>query len=339
MLLRALFALSVLASEVSMAQGSEQWEWHSVVGSVCRDGSEAGYFMKRRTADDRAIILLEGGGACFNLLTCAINPETTNSSYPKDQGVFADRSDNPLLGWNLIYVPYCTGDIYGGNRTKVSVPGVKKKQNFLGAQNVKLIADDVARKIPMLEHLVFSGVSAGGFGAILNFASIKERFPNTPVTLLDDSGVPLEDEFVDPCLQKKFRDTWGLNKTFPEDCSDCTPENGGGLINFARYIRENYPDQQQGAIMSERDSTLRFFFGYSKNKCMTLSPDIPASTYAKGVASVKAKFLTGSIKSFIVPGEQHTFITSNLFYTQKLGGQSLSSWVKDLIENRAVSRP
>ncbi|MES2745012.1 MAG: pectin acetylesterase-family hydrolase [Bdellovibrionota bacterium] len=339
MLLRALFAMSLLLPTVSFAQESDPWEWHSVAGSVCRDGSEAGYFMKRRTADDRALILLEGGGACFNLVTCAINPQSANASFPKDQGIFEDRTDNPVLGWNLIYVPYCSGDIHGGNRRNVTVLGLKKKQNYMGAENIKLIADDVGRKIPMLDHLVFSGVSAGGFGAILNFASIKERFPNIPVTLLDDSGVPLEDEFVDPCLQKKFRDTWGLNKTFPEDCTDCNPKNGGGLINFARYIQENYSDRQQGAIMSERDKTLRFFFGYSKNKCMTLTPDIPASTYARGVASVKANFLNGSIKSFIVPGEQHTFINSSLFYTQKMGGQSLSSWVGDLIENRAVNRP
>jgi len=314
------------------------WEWHAVKGTVCRDGSETGYFLKRRVFDQRVVMLLAPGGACFNLLTCGMNPNSVGNQFPNDQGMLSARDDNPVRDWNQIYVPYCSGDNFGGNRSQVAVPGLLKKQNFLGHKNMKLILESVAEVLPDMQHMVFGGMSAGGFGSILNFDEVRTRFPNVPVTLLDDSGVPLEDNFIDPCLQKRFRTTWGLDESFPAACEDCRPANGGGLVNLVRYIREQHSDNQQGVIMSKEDSVLRFFFGYSKNSCQTLFPGIPGSVYAAGVESLRQNLFQGSVKSFIVPGSQHTFVNSSSFFTTTVDGQTLASWVEDLILNRAESR-
>ncbi len=328
----------VLSASLYAEDTPNPWEWHAVKGTVCRDGSEAGYFLKRRVFDERVVMLLGPGGACFNVLTCELNPRSVGNQFPKDLGIFAQRDDNPVRDWNQIYVPYCSGDNFGGNRSDVFILGMLKKQNFLGHKNLKLILDDVAATLPTMEHLVFGGMSAGGFGSILNYVDVRKRFPQVPVTLLDDSGVPLEDEFIAPCLQKRFRTTWGLNESFPEECEDCRPANGGGMVNLVRHIREEYGDFQQGAIMSKEDNVLRFFFGYSKNSCNTLLPGMPAQEYARGLESLRQNYFQGSMKTFIIPGSQHTFINSASFYTMTVDGQTLASWVGDLIANRAESR-
>ncbi|MEM6289248.1 MAG: pectin acetylesterase-family hydrolase, partial [Bacteroidota bacterium] len=50
------------------------WTWIDVEGSVCRDGSATGIGVRLQDGADDLVIYLEGGGACFNGVTCATNP-------------------------------------------------------------------------------------------------------------------------------------------------------------------------------------------------------------------------------------------------------------------------
>ena len=338
------FCLSILPSlsDGLYAQAQEiappAWEWHAVSGSSCRNGSEAGYFLRRNVFDQRLLIYLEGGGACFNPLTCAANPSAVGNQMPGREGIFSESDENPVKGWNAMYVPYCTGDIFTGNRTGVSVSGVNGKQNFVGGHNLQLFMDDLRKTHPELELIVLSGSSAGGMGAAFNFPMVKSKWTDTPVVLIDDSGFPLEDEYLRPCLQKTFRDLWGLSETLPADCPECKGEDGGGLVEFTRYLRVNYSERQMGMIMSTQDNILRFFFGFSQNDCKVLVPGIAGKTFEKGVKSIKEGYLQDSIKTFIVPGETHTFLSSKGFYQTKLENQTMAAWVKDLIDQEAVDR-
>ena len=53
---------------------SEKWTWVPVPGSHCRDGSATGFGINVNPASKNLMIFLEGGGACFNALTCGMNP-------------------------------------------------------------------------------------------------------------------------------------------------------------------------------------------------------------------------------------------------------------------------
>jgi hypothetical protein len=329
--------MAMLSAGSAWAQ-DPAWEWHAVEGAKCRDGSEAGYYLRRSALDQRLVIFLEGGGACFNGLTCGQNPANVGNQFPTKEGIFADRDDNPLRGSNFMYVPYCTGDIFGGTRENVAVSGVGGRQNFVGFRNMNLFLEKIQTDLPDLDLVVLSGVSAGGFGAIFNYPHVRERFPEIPVVLIDDSGVPLEDNYLQPCLQRTFRNLWGLNDAIPQDCPSCRAENGGGLVELIRYTQDKYGDQQQGVILSTQDSVLRFFFGFSLNNCRVLFPNMPANTYEAGIRSLKANYLQGSIKSFIVPGTTHTFISSNRFYETKSDGQSIAQWVQDLVDQKAKDK-
>jgi len=56
---------------------------------------------------------------------------------------------NPVADWSYIYVPYCTGDVHGGNATG-SVPGVTGTQDFAGYTNV---TQYLARIVPTLRSV------------------------------------------------------------------------------------------------------------------------------------------------------------------------------------------
>ncbi len=332
------WSVSFAAGGLAQAQSSNAvWEWHETTGAVCRDGSPAGYYMRRNPFDDRLVIYLEGGGACFNNLTCGQNPASATQS-PGKEGIFADRDDNPVRGWNMVYVPYCTGDIFGGSRRNVTVSGVSGSQQFMGYKNMQLFVEKIREALPDTSQVLLTGVSAGGFGAIFNYSWIQEAYGPTPVVLLDDSGVPLEDAYLRPCLQKTFRTLWGLNEALPKECVTCRNPDGGGLLELANYIRDRYGSSQQGAVLATQDSVLRTFFGFSQNDCRVLIPGMQPALYEQAITSLKKNYLQESIKTFIIPTTTHTFISSNRLYETQEGGQNLASWVEDLIEQQAEDR-
>ena len=46
------------------------------------------------------------------------------------------------------------------------------------------------------------------------------RLAQAPI-LIDDSGPPMDDQYLAPCLQAHWRGLWGLDGNFPADCADC----------------------------------------------------------------------------------------------------------------------
>src|SRR5262249_7224863 len=138
--------------------------------SVCRDGSEAGFFVHTGSAN-KLLIYLEGGGACSNDHFCAYNPSNVNQSLSGDGstvigsafGVAATRQQpgvytggvpsgifdfantgNPVKDWNQVYVPYCTGDVHAGTKQNGVVPGtLTTPQQFVGSNNMELFMSHI----------------------------------------------------------------------------------------------------------------------------------------------------------------------------------------------------
>lgn len=323
------------------------WTWVDFPEARCRDGSATGIGV-RYGAGTGLAFYFEGGGACFNTLTCGANPshfDAANFNSVKqggNGGLFnAANPENPLADWTFIYVPYCTGDVHAGNRQDATLQGVVGPQQFVGYNNV---GHYLNRVVPTflgdVDHVLVTGQSAGGFGAAFNYDRIAEAFPNDKVTLLDDSGPPMSDEFMATCLQKQWREAWGLNETMPADCANCFPEDGGGIVELGKYLGEKWPDQRLGLISSLNDETIRFFFGFGQNDCQSLIPSsVPADTFAMGLADLRDNWLVepdATWGSFFIPGSQHTWIASNSYETAEVDGVKLIDWVRDLLAGTAA---
>ena len=122
---------------------AKTWQFVPVQGAMCRDGSATGFGVSANPASKNLMIYLEGGGACFNALTCGLNAKSfsesdfnacvTGSSAAScatspsiaggGAGIF-DRTDatNPMADWNFVYVPFCTGDVHAGDKTNARSP-------------------------------------------------------------------------------------------------------------------------------------------------------------------------------------------------------------------------
>lgn len=320
-----------------------QWVWVDVAGAKCRDGSPTGFGARINKGATKFFIYLEGGGACFNGPTCAIS--AANFAKPAfdawagtvgQTGIFdAAAVDNPVKDWSAIYVPYCTGDVHAGDATNADVFGGPKGQDFVGYANMGLHLQRLVPTFKSATQVLLTGISAGGFGAALNYDRVATAFCPTPVTLLDDSGPPMSDGYLAPCLQKQWRSLWNLQGSLPPDCAACTGADGGGIVNYVTYLAKKWPTSSLGLVSSTQDSVISTFFGYGTDDCTSSTP-LPGSVYAAGLDELRKSYLSASglWGTYFVDSVTHTYLLGPGFYTTVVNGTKLTTWVGDLLAGK-----
>lgn len=312
-----------------------EWLYIELDGMFCRDGSPAGIGIRYAGNTDKLAIYMEGGGACFNALTCGINPSSVDPGKftpGPSGGIFdMDNPANPLADYNYVYFPYCTGDVFFGSNPSGDVPGGPQDQMFVGHDNVLLALDRIVDTWPNATTVVATGESGGGFGAASNYDTIATAFSGVDVTLVDDSAPIFRDMYLAPCLQQQFRDVWGIDESLPPDCDTCFGADGGGLWTYLTYIQEKYPNAVKSLISSEADGTISSFYGFGNNDCMALFPSFP--DFAEALYDLRDNALTGDTwASYIKTGNSHTYLSGDdTLYGTMSGGVSLDEWLTDVL--------
>jgi hypothetical protein len=193
-----------------------------VLEPICSKGTPWVYFVKRGT-NNKLLVYYQGGGACWDYLTCAALPVYKDSTGPNDNPAnyhsgFADLSnpDNPFRDWNAVFVPYCTGDVHWGDSVYTHVSPYDPKDSITihhkGRVNAA-VAEKWAREHFVDPDEVFvTGSSAGAYGAILNSVYYQENvYPSTRFAVLGDAGNGvITQDFLQNDISK-----WGVEKTLP----------------------------------------------------------------------------------------------------------------------------
>lgn len=324
---------------------SNTWNWVPVDGARCRDGSSTGIGINPNPASDKLVILLDEGGACFNATTCSLNlaqygePEfkafTADAQSGGGAGVF-DRNgaSNPVKDWNFVFVPYCTGDVFVGNNPEGSVTGIGSQQ-FVGYANVALMLQRVKPLFPNVTQVLLAGVSAGGFGAMANYAQVARAFDPLPVTLLDDSGPPMGPPTVSKCLANQWIQLWNVNQTVMADCgSDCA-EPDEILIGLQRHNARTYPNRSMALIDSTEDSVISIFLGFGSNDCTAFTALSPTA-FAAGLDDLRSQMAPYSnFGSFVFSGTDHTsLLSAAAFPTRTAGTTTLPDFISGLLSGQ-----
>jgi hypothetical protein len=344
---------------------SGTWTWVPFAGALCRDGSSTGIGVNIGTSSN-VMIFLEGGGACFNFESCDdYNPSSfseadfmsltttgytgAGGSYLANVGIL-DRTNaaNPVQDWSFVYVPYCTGDVHGGNNV-ASVPGLTidgktaPPQHFVGWVNMSLYLDRLVPTFPGAKQVLLSGMSGGGFGAAVNYPQVAKAFGSTPVTMLDDSGPFFEDPYLAVCLQNEVRALWGLDKTLLPECGgDCSNPSSYFLDYVLHYVKA-YPKVDFGLADSTDDGTITNFFGFGADDCKIATQETGA-VFTAGLLDVRAKLASqANYGEFVFTGTDHTSIQGAEFYTRTAGGAEggapvlMTDWVTGLLSGTATN--
>jgi hypothetical protein len=248
----------------------------------------------------------------------------------KSRGVFdRDNGDNPVADWNFVYVPYCTGDVHGGNA--IGDPGIGP-QEFHGYLNMVLFLGRIVPTFPDVEQVLLTGVSAGGFGSALTADLVARSFPDgVKQTLIDDSGPPMGGDYLAPCLQQGWRELWGFDTTFLTDCGSSCPDPNEYAIDYPLFLTSKYPNSTGGLISSTADDTIRFFFGFGNNDCAG-GGSLDAALFEAGLLDFRAQLQgVSNFGTYYIDSSTHTWIGSDRFYSTTAGGVRLVDWFADIV--------
>lgn len=321
------------------------WTWVEVEGTKCMsDDNPTGIGVNPVSNANRAIIFLQGGNACYNPPSCAItaNPGGFGQSEFQNElaliGTALNRQPaNPFANDTFVYIPYCTGDVHAGTREGAEVFG-EGPYNFVGFENLRLMLDVIIPSLDGVEEIVLAGISAGGFGAAINFDYVQRRFgPEVRVTLIDDSGPPFGNEFLAPCLQNHFRTTWGLDEGPLENCTVCSTHPDGAFVeDYFQDILARYPDNNFGILSSEGDAVIRGFWSFGENDCAALDGSMTASyseeKFLEGLEDLRDRIMGGTDngKVFLLEGNAHVLLLLSPLASIR-DGVLLISWIQQAI--------
>jgi hypothetical protein len=238
-------ALALLLPTTAMAA---PYVWTTVTmpagsGAACGDGSPYKFFVNTNPLSTKTIVMFEGGGACWAQGSClgqggvlsAVNPSGIPDNYMSSLSAQAKlglvtpfTTRVALLGtttqtqsWNMVYIPYCTGDVHVGNQVAVysdSDPANPRVEYHRGNVDVKAVAAWLGQNMAHPSELLVTGFSAGGVGSTAQYATIRNAMNPTQSALLADSG-PLYPaprsgtaaQYPSLPLHNKIRSAWGLD--------------------------------------------------------------------------------------------------------------------------------
>lgn len=335
----------------------------------CRDGSSLTIYVRYSDASPNYFIYLEGGGVCLDDFFCGINPPNINSSLtaesilagvtglelnpqmPGNEGIFKQDPANPVKDWNAVYVPYCTGDVYGGNKPNATFPPgfeglgghTQGTFQFVGFDTASKVLGRIVPTFPDAKKALITGSSAGGMGALLQSHRFADMLHNagypTRAFVVSDSAMPFDDKYLATCTQKTWRSLWGLDPSFPSDCTECFHADGGGIATgMSNYLKAKYPNESQvlgGIISSQDDEIISLFFG-------SPLPDCTPTSYDLGVYKAAIEDFRDNIAgrerfgTYFLPGSLHMHLWRPRFYETNGTSMTIAAWLGQILENQAV---
>ncbi|APR77171.1 Hypothetical protein A7982_02518 [Minicystis rosea] len=310
----------------------ERWTWVPFADAFCANGESTGLAVNLTDRSKRVVFYLEGGGACWDESTCYTLKASSHIESGYGQAEFDadfdpeapkvetakifDRSDaaNPFKDMSFVYVPYCTGDLHGGD--SVATYGDHTTRHAGGA-NVVAYLRRIVPTFPDAERVFFIGASAGAYGVTFNAWRVQKAFGDVRVDVIDDSGPPLDPPYFAKTLSDTWRKQWNLNASLPPDCAACK-ETFGALYD---YYGKTFTTQRRALLSYTTDWILPIYFGFEEAQFPTIIDEIAE----KRVDPYPAAHY------FFADGKGHVLLTADTL--PSTNGIALQTWLGQMVND------
>ncbi|MBI2800885.1 MAG: hypothetical protein HYX63_11505 [Gammaproteobacteria bacterium] len=334
-------------------------------------------FFIKRGDPKKLVVALDGGGACWNANTCVGSPlsgqgssysevvDETPQTLAQGEGLLDDRNPhNPYKHYTKVFIPYCTGDVFWGNKDTVYVlplptgGGLPWIIHHHGADNLLAVlhwlqtqnheAADLDHQVAdldlrKLKDLSVIGTSAGGYGTMLAFPYFAQETPHARLNLIGDASIGvLTGSFYREALFNPANpgaESWGFGQNLPSWVPGYSNLLVSGLSD-ARLIMPTAfaalasykPRAHFASLTNNFDNVQIGFYGLMKG---VFPPGLPEVIEWYG----SMKFITLSTAAlpnyrfFIDRSAAHTLTTSNAqTYGVGVNGISLAAWIKAMVK-------
>jgi len=301
--------------------------------TICSRGTPFRYFVAG--GDPKKLVIdFRGGGACWNALTCSLadgifSPEAPTEAEIKAAlgggagGIYRlDDPKNPVAGWTLVHIPYCTGDIHWGDAVKDYGPDLKiRHKGFVNAQTVlKWIFE---RYQP--EEILITGCSAGAYGAIGHAPYVADEYPNAKITVVADSGCGV----VSDAFFKDSFPNW--NAQIPQQVPDLKGKDITTLTIVDLYvaISKAYPKLRISEQTTAFDMDQTSYY-----KAMGGVPADWSGKMQKTLADISAG--ASNFRYYLAPGPLHCLHPYASMYDRKSEGKPYTEWLGEMLNGASA---
>lgn len=266
----------------------EQWIKVELPGLLCGNGTPYKFFVNYFEGAKDLLVLFEPGGGCWDFDSCsgkegvlgAANPD----GIPDDHldGVIGlhtpllnrNIAENPIPDWNMVFMPYCTGDVHTGEAVTTYVDPLGEAPDLefhhAGHANVLAAARWMQSQFPEIGKLFVTGCSAGGAGSLANYYFLRSTLTAEHGYLLDDSGPIFPNSSNSRPLHDKIRMSWNIDAIL--DTVPQFSELGADFGRINTLLADTFPDDRLATAFFRRDynfsrySYERFFPGITKDE-------------------------------------------------------------------------
>jgi hypothetical protein len=248
----------------------DTWTWVDFPGALCASGTPTGLAVNPHAGATQLLIYLQGGGFCADGPGCWGAAPTANNLEGYDAGTFfaannaqlrypaLDRkaAGNPFAGMNMVFIPYCTGDLHSGDtiaNLRLADGGVMPTY-FYGAHDLELFLQRLVPTFASTARVWLIGTSAGGFGTLFDFNLVANAF-GVGVDIIDDSGPPL--------VGNGKTDNAGMFAGWSSVLPDAGFTSLAQLLDYDLQVQTTFsPPGEFGFLSFEEDTTIAPDFGY-----------------------------------------------------------------------------
>ena len=326
---------------------------HSATCSGYPGTDKAFSFWARRTGSKNTVVYFEGGGACWDDLTCtfpmspAVPPQVPQffmPAIPADtdpatfDGIFkTDNPANPMRGWNMVYIPYCTGDLHTGSATKqyvnVGHPVLPLPSTFpiehRGFDNFMVVLDWMKKNIDAPRKVVVAGSSAGGYGATANFPWVRRAWPQARTYVIADASQGVTTPAFD--TGDPGRNSW--NMQLAPWVFGTNPSLIAGP-EIMRVAAQGQPRARVAQFTTTMDAVQIAFYGVMKQfygpggSCPN-----PAVDWTQQMTATLQSYTTDTpnFRYYLAAGDYHTLLRSPQFYSETSPGISFNTWTANML--------
>ena len=313
---------------ITETKGSDVYEFDPADGPLCLRGAPFRTSIRRNDTSEDLLIFLQGGGACWSDF-CLATKTAPPGVPPKGEVLDPTLERNPMRDWNVLYLPYCDGSLFIGDND-IDEDGDGSPDRFhRGLQNTSAALSVGHREFPSPNRIVLAGSSGGGYGTILASFLVRYVWPDTPIYIINDSGLGIGKE-GDPSFVDQLISEFGAEKFRPTDCPDCFTD--GHIIRLVDYLLSRDPNTKVAVFSAWYDSILADTFIQIGREAFAESTD------AKSTEIHEAH--PDQYRRFIIDDYSHTGILGNVsgvVGTDLVNGVEVPSNIMELLNELKIN--
>ncbi|KAJ0411552.1 hypothetical protein ATCC90586_001147 [Pythium insidiosum] len=294
-----------------------------------------------KPSSKKLMIYWQGGGACLDDVTCnfafqCASPTRTFATFPfpYDGGILHPTDPmNPFHDWNMVHIPYCTGDLHAGNKVieayddpllslfnRPQCIGQKQKTHLSGLENSLAALKWARTNFPDVEHIVLSGTSAGSLASQLLSSYVSDlwdvKTTGKRLSIVADSYVGVLPANREAGNVLNYFGTCDADLRLPASVVSACKDQSLTVPQFGTTVLKTHPHIEWMFINSKGDSTQRLFYELARVGPFGYPfPNTPTEEqfYEEMVKILdKYKSVSSQVTTFFIPGSDHTLVEAEL---------------------------